>query len=241
MLLESWQLLAGFVAAHFLADYWLQPDWMHQRKPRLDALLLHGLIHAGLIAACVGVSGSAWIAPAVVFATHIPIDFAKARFGQRSVRWFVADQALHLAVLAALAQLLPSRYDVAPLWTGEAAQGLAAMAGWIATISCGRHLIGLAVADFETARPEPNAGLPNAGRIIGQLERGLVYVLVIGGQPSAIGFLVAAKSVFRFGDLKAADERKESEYVIIGTLLSFGFAVLTAFATTGLIARLHPE
>ena len=29
-------------------------------------------------------------------------------------------------------------------------------------------------------------------------------------------------SEFRFGELNAADERKESEYVIIGTLKSFG-------------------
>jgi len=42
----------------------------------------------------------------------------------------------------------------------------------------------------------------------------------------AIGFLIAAKSVFRFGDLSRAKDRKLTEYILIGTLLSFGFAIL---------------
>lgn len=237
---DSWQLLAAFLAAHFVADYWLQPGWIHRNKIRLPVLLAHGAVHAALIAACVGVAGHAWIAPAVVFATHVPIDYAKARWGPRSARWFVGDQLVHLAILAVLAHELPGRFSVSPPWPAELARGLAVLAGWVATISCGRYLIGLAVAGFEPARPDAAPGLPHAGRVIGQLERALVFVLVLAGQAGAIGFLVAAKSVFRFGDLKAADERRESEYVIIGTLMSFGFAVLVAFCTVGLLAKLAP-
>jgi hypothetical protein len=44
-------------------------------------------------------------------------------------------------------------------------------------------------------------------------------------------FLLAAKSIFRFGDLKKVKDRKLTEYVLIGTLLSFGIAILV-----GLIA-----
>jgi hypothetical protein len=47
-----------------------------------------------------------------------------------------------------------------------------------------------------------------------------------------------ARTGRQVGDLKAAAERKESEYVIIGTLMSFGFAVITGFATMALLARL---
>jgi hypothetical protein len=46
------------------------------------------------------------------------------------------------------------------------------------------------------------------------------------GYFDAIGFLLAAKSIFRFGDLKEAKDRKLTEYVLIGTLLSFGIALL---------------
>jgi hypothetical protein len=41
----------------------------------------------------------------------------------------------------------------------------------------------------------------------------------------AVGFLLAAKSVFRFGDLKDDHDRMRTEYVLIGTLLSFGIAI----------------
>jgi len=37
--------------------------------------------------------------------------------------------------------------------------------------------------------------------------------------------LIAAKSVFRFGDLSRAKDRKLTEYILIGTFLSFGLAI----------------
>ncbi|MFV0501856.1 MAG: hypothetical protein ACK5MH_09735 [Bacteroidales bacterium] len=44
---------------------------------------------------------------------------------------------------------------------------------------------------------------------------------------SGIGFLLAAKSIFRFGDLKDSKDRKLTEYILIGTLLSFAVAIAT--------------
>jgi hypothetical protein len=41
-----------------------------------------------------------------------------------------------------------------------------------------------------------------------------------------IGFLLAAKSVFRFGELTKAKEVKITEYVLIGALSSFTIAIL---------------
>jgi hypothetical protein len=49
---------------------------------------------------------------------------------------------------------------------------------------------------------------------------------VATGHFEAIGFLIAAKSIFRFGDLKEAKDLKMTEYVLIGTLLSFGIATV---------------
>lgn len=45
-------------------------------------------------------------------------------------------------------------------------------------------------------------GLTNGGRVIGQMERLLIFMLVGMGQLAGVGFLVAAKSIFRFGELK---------------------------------------
>ncbi len=72
------------------------------------------------------------------------------------------------------------------------------------------------------------AGLKGGGKLIGQLERALIFLLVLIGQPAGIGFLVAAKSVLRF---KESEEQKLAEYVLIGTLLSFGLAIALSILT----------
>jgi len=52
-----------------------------------------------------------------------------------------------------------------------------------------------------------------------------VLAFIFTGQYEGIGFLVAAKSIFRFGGISETDKRKESEYILIGSLLSFGLAI----------------
>lgn len=77
--------------------------------------------------------------------------------------------------------------------------------------------------------------LQHAGMMIGYLERILVLIFILQGQWSAIGFLVTAKSVFRFSDLKMGQDRKLTEYILIGTLLSFGIAIVTGILVTKLL------
>jgi hypothetical protein len=45
-----------------------------------------------------------------------------------------------------------------------------------------------------------------------------------------IGFLLAAKSIFRFGDLTNAKNTKFTEYVLVGTLASFLIAIIIGYA-----------
>ena len=54
-----------------------------------------------------------------------------------------------------------------------------------------------------------------------------MFVFIITNEWQAVGFLLAAKSVFRFGNLQEAKDRKLTEYILIGTLLSFGIAIIT--------------
>jgi hypothetical protein len=67
------------------------------------------------------------------------------------------------------------------------------------------------------------------------LERLFVSTFVLTGNWAAIGFLIAAKSVFRFGDLRESKSRKLTEYILIGTLLSFAIAIATSLAVLALI------
>ena len=79
-------------------------------------------------------------------------------------------------------------------------------------------------AEYNTLQTD---SLVNAGKYIGILERLLVFVFILVNHWEGVGFMIAAKSVFRFSDLAEAKQRKLTEYVLIGTLLSFGLAVLT--------------
>lgn len=65
----------------------------------------------------------------------------------------------------------------------------------------------------------------NAGRVIGILERLLIYYLVLNAQFAVIGLVLAAKSFTRFKDL---EKRTYAEYVLVGTLSSTLLAMLTA-------------
>ncbi len=65
-----------------------------------------------------------------------------------------------------------------------------------------------------------------AGRWIGPLERLLIYVLVVVGEPGAAGLVVAAKSILRFPEISGTPAKIDPEYVLVGSLASW----LVAFA-----------
>lgn len=79
---------------------------------------------------------------------------------------------------------------------------------------------------FRPNNPRPVEGLKDGGKYIGYLERLLIFVFVLNGQFAGVGFLITAKSILRFGELKDSENRKQAEYIIIGTFASFLYAIL---------------
>ncbi len=79
---------------------------------------------------------------------------------------------------------------------------------------------------------EPDKSELNAGRIIGMLERLIIFFFVTIGQFAAVGFVIAAKSIVRYKEL---EDRNFAEYVLIGTLLSSLIAILAGFAVARLL------
>ncbi|MCX5737477.1 MAG: hypothetical protein NTZ61_03080, partial [Proteobacteria bacterium] len=76
-------------------------------------------------------------------------------------------------------------------------------------------------------RDAEDRGLARGGLWIGRLERSLIILFVLVGRYEAIGFLIAAKSVLRFGEVSRPGQRGEAEYVLVGTLASLLLALLT--------------
>jgi hypothetical protein len=245
------ETFAALFAAHLAGDFIFQTDWMVRKKAQSwGVLLFHAAIVTLLSAAFMG--SYHWPILLVVFVTHAGIDIVKVAHGSDTFTAFSIDQAAHLIVLALLAGFFPEG-AAEGWWMKELPRhlvpwyfaGLSLISGVILTVKVGGVIIGKATRRFleeiwdEQTRGSQNEkqlhGLKNGGRYIGYLERSLVLLLVLINHPTGIGFLIAAKSILRFGEIKDAMQRKTAEYIIIGTFMSFGWALLVAVLTRAAI------
>lgn len=231
------ETLVALFFAHVLADYVFQTNKMVARKGEILFLLYHGIVVLGTAIIATGsIAGPVF----VLAALHILTDWIKTQF-KDGINAHISDQLIHLVTLLGVAGFAPYLWHTG-IW-GAAPHFvphiLLLLAGAIYVTRAGGFAIGILMAPYGPAFSKDS--LPGGGKTIGLLERGLIYVLVLAGLPIGIGFLVAAKSVLRFetakeGDL--AENRKRSEYVIIGTLASFGWAILVSLAILLLLAQL---
>lgn len=227
-------LALKLVLAHFIGDFVLQPAlWVEdklQKKGRSKYLYFHIGVH--LLALLLILQFRYLGAVACVVATHFLIDLGKLYLtNPKNYRWlFVLDQALHLLVIAAIIYWIePFPIDFSGL-LGEKSLLLVTFLVFVTYVSgiIMRMLLAPYIDEI-TKEDESGEGgsLKNAGTYIGMLERLFVFGFILIQQWAAIGLLIAAKSVFRFGDLNKGKNRKLTEYVLIGTLLSFGLAILS--------------
>lgn len=72
-----------------------------------------------------------------------------------------------------------------------------------------------------------------AGRWIGGMERLLIFLLVLMGEPGAASLVAAAKSLLRFPEITGANSKISPEYVLVGSLASWlvAFAIAATAAT----------
>jgi hypothetical protein len=75
-----------------------------------------------------------------------------------------------------------------------------------------------------------------AGRWIGGMERLLIFLLVLMGEPGAASLVAAAKSLLRFPEITGANSKISPEYVLVGSLASWLLAFVTGAAVATLIS-----
>ena len=214
--------IAVLFAAHFIADFLLQPDSLVDKKGNPFHLIIHAAIH-GLLSYLLLQSWTEWLVPLLVFAFHLFIDNIKqAKTGGRdSAKVMVIDQALHMAGLLLIVLFA---YLTLPIinFSGIGYKAIIILAAYSVVVPGSGFYIGRYMKEIFEENDMPTEGLKNGGKLIGQLERMLVLILILIGQPLGIGFLVAAKSILRFEESKV---QLIAEYAIIGTLLSFSLAI----------------
>lgn len=228
--------------AHILADFYWQPShWVTDKKERsFRSRYLY--IHAAVVMVTSYIFLGHWTNPIPAIAVglvHGLIDVVKIEFDKKgSASWFMADQVAHLVTIVIVSVLLTSSLsislDIFGLWLYQT-KTLAQLSGALLCLSPVSFLVGILTRpwrdELDKLVPNANDNLANAGRWIGMSERLLIFVFVIVSQFSAIGFLIAAKSLLRYndkntsGDVPSAYISKKSEYVLVGTLMSYTCAI----------------
>lgn len=147
--------------------------------------------------------------------------------GRRRGRALLVGEALFLiALIVAGTMLAPlARPSYTGLWWGRV--GLLATAYLYASgrgVVLIRSVLELPMLQMRRDEDRTAGAIDLArGRAVGSLERALALTLVLLGEFSAVGWIIAAKSLARF---KQLEDREFAEYFLVGTLASFLLAVL---------------
>ncbi|MGD2034507.1 MAG: DUF3307 domain-containing protein [Bacteroidales bacterium] len=249
-------ILTQLLLAHILTDFVIQSNkWVEKKKEkglRSGYFWLHVLL-SGVLTYLILMQWTNWIVPLFILITHGLIDLWKVNKEQQldainknikdktdkqsGTGYFFTDQLLHLVtiILAWLyvtdnfSQVLPF---VLNIFTDE--KSLTILTAIILIIWPAGMAIGKITEPFRKEISTADS-LRNAGTYIGISERILVFIFILSGQYAAIGFLIAGKSILRVSRDNDEDARKKTEYVLIGTLISFTAAIIIGLLTKYMI------
>lgn len=229
--------LTKLILAHLLTDFILQPKkWIDDRKAKhfySGYLYLHALITAFLAWALIG--WQYWLIAIIIFVTHTLIDVWKS-YQDDKPRYFFIDQVLHLLVIIGCWYFtFYESSDIETSWENinSSADFWLVLTAFIFLSLPTGFMIGELTKKWSTGLINSDA-LVNGGRWIGIIERLLILILVLQNQYEAIGLLIAAKSIIRFSESDRPEQK--TEYLLIGTLISVGLAIVTGIVVTKLIA-----
>ena len=236
-------LVALQLTAHFVADFYLQPQAWCEEKAEASDLSWTQVKHAALVSALAwllsGLALSFVLYALFIGLTHLFIDLRKSQQGpDRERAWydgggFLTDQVMHIVMVLAASctywTLTSDKWDI----FGSHSKEWAILCMYVICGKPTNFFIKAIMTVFDVSgqfnQGEESDTLVNAGKLIGICERGLTLTFVLLNQFAAVGFLITAKSILRH------DSNAEREYVLIGTLLSFGAAVLA-----GILVSLLP-
>lgn len=232
----NFDLLIRILVAHLLSDFIFQPtNWaekkeMHGLKSKY--LYLHIAITATILMVVIWdlslFSVVLWIT-----GTHFIIDAIKSKLPNSSIWIFFTDQFLHLVIILLVWLCYTQQFQI--FYNTISSSMLQTKLWWLFFLYLlltipSSVIIGKMTQkwsnEIEKGGENNKIGLKDAGKWIGIIERVLIFTFIVVNELSVIGFLLAAKSVFRFGDLKDSSDQRKTEYIIIGTFLSFALAIV---------------
>lgn len=226
-------ILILFLIGHILGDFYFQwTSLAAEKNESMRKLLLHCLIYLiamGIVT--IPIFNIITLKYAVFIAVaHLIVDFLKFRLKykyinekNKEVKVYILDQIIHIAVIVVfviLMAIFEERINYEDYFSYDNFIYFSKFISWLlmiliiinpCKITVRKVLSGFTVDDKDE-------GKPNAGALIGILERGIVLTLLSVGQYAAIGFVLTAKSIARYK--KMSEDIAFAEYYLIGTLLS---------------------
>jgi len=242
-------LLFLLILGHVIGDFYAQTDKMSEakcsdnKKTRRKGLVVHGL--------CYSLAMAVVLFPVVQFSLRLVCIFLAVSIShfaldgiKRFNKWkpFIVDQILHITTIFFVGLIFSDGITIwpyvaelnsnvfhrmsllskNPYWT---------LLGVLVILRPVGHLIKSneiwdfgSIVEASQGDLDPNKISPNAGRMIGYLERLIVFFLLLSNAVGTIGFVITAKAAIRFPEIinepDKTQKRNHVEYFLIGTLLS---------------------
>ena len=223
-------LAIKLILAHIIGDFILQPQkWVlhketHKNKSKF--LYWHILVHFLVLIIILQFNFNYWLGILIIVISHYIIDVTKLllkpKFNNRLL--FGLDQLAHFLIIALVIKIyIPYNFNFETLFGTKI---LLLITAFLCITKVSSIIMKTIISKWDLKEYTEESSLEHAGAYIGILERLFVFAFIITNHWEGVGFLIAAKSVFRFGDLSKAKDRKLTEYILIGTLLSFGLAIV---------------
>jgi hypothetical protein len=228
-------VLIPFLLMHIICDFYLQPNrWVEAKKEhtyRSPELYFHSLLHGVALLVPAIALGIGWRSTAclvaIVAISHFVIDLWKVTTrNSDKFSYFVIDQSLHVSILVAIAFHMADGVTIDTVLQHERfSDGVMVVFAYLLILKPTSVVVASVLRKHpisDTGRDNNTSvsGLIAGGELIGYLERVLILTFTLVGSYAAVGFVLAAKSIFRFGELNKSNDRSITEYVLIGSLVS---------------------
>lgn len=259
MIHPIYRFILPLISAHLAGDFLFKPDDNAEKDSHPRVLIQRAAI-VGLLSWMLLGTIQAWSVGLLVFILHAIVDYTTWKRSSDGLRAFLLNQLTHVFMIVVISYVIDSDDLLlfenywAELWDKAFYAGNLLFSGAVLNVSVGGVVVGYKVRPFldqldKTGKDEGKEGIhadrniqsrgfKEGGRTIGYLERALIYALVLVNQPAGIGFLIAAKSVFRFGEINVSSNRMEAEYILIGTLYSFLYGIVVSYIISNLLAHI---
>lgn len=252
--LEQGNLLIRLLLAHIASDFLFQSDSMVKSKHWYSSSMF---FHLFIVFALTYLFSGLLVISLILTALHWAGDSVKLllqkKYPQKVSQLFLGDQIVHVISILLLwswqtkvfSNLIP-----VVLWTFHDYKASLLLLGYAIIIWPADYFLRFTLEKINRNTKKPGNGtndiideeskeeeskIEHGGKLIGIFERIIILTLVLLNQYEAIGFLVAGKGIMRFAQ---QNENIRSEYVLVGTMMSYAISISTGVLINWLLSLL---